>query len=351
MQGGPTTLLPDFWYLAFPARSLRRGRVLAKRILGEPLLFARRDDGRVFALRDICPHRGIPLRYGRFDGCEVECCYHGWRFDADGRCRAIPSLAPGQEMEIGRIRTRSYPCRERHGNVWVWIASDPRRLDESALPEPPALPGSGEALPKVAISRHFPCSADHAAFGLMDPTHAAFVHTSWWWKKGATTLRNKEKHFEPAPLGWRMKRHRLPAENRAYRLLGGVPTTEITYSLPGIRIEQVEGERHSVVNLTAITPLDEGETEVHNLLYWTMPWLGPARPLIRHLASRFLEQDRRVVLRQQEGLAYRPSLMLIEDADTQAKWFERVKREWLRAREEARPFENPVKSRTLRWRS
>jgi hypothetical protein len=41
----------------------------------------------------------------------------------------------------------------------------------------------------------------------MDPTHAAFVHTSWWFKKEATKLRPKEKHFEPIKLGWRMVRH------------------------------------------------------------------------------------------------------------------------------------------------
>jgi hypothetical protein len=43
--------------------------------------------------------------------------------------------------------------------------------------------------------------------------------------------------------------------------------------------------------------------------------------------------------------------MLIDDADTQAKWYYRLKREWLRAADEGRPFENPVKPCTLRWRS
>jgi hypothetical protein len=43
--------------------------------------------------------------------------------------------------------------------------------------------------------------------------------------------------------------------------------------------------------------------------------------------------------------------MLIDDADTQAKWYYRLKREWRKAAEEKRPFENPVKAKTLRWRS
>ena len=125
---------------------------------------------------------------------------------------------------------------------------------------------------------NFPCDADQAAFGLMDPTHAAFVHTSWWWKKQARELREKQKEFEPAPLGWRMKRHRLPPQNRVYRLFGDEVTTDISYRLPGLRIEHIRGNRHTAVGLTAITPLSEQETEVHQYLYWTLSWLNSALP-------------------------------------------------------------------------
>jgi phenylpropionate dioxygenase-like ring-hydroxylating dioxygenase large terminal subunit len=347
-------MLRSFWYLALPGAKLARGKTVDLTLLGEPLLLCRGDDGQVFALRDICPHRGIPLSYGSFDGREVQCCYHGWRFGRDGRCTTIPSLTAGQEVAVERIRCGAFPCREVQGNIWVYLPEKTARLpsaDIADLPPVPELPGFGDLVPQVSISQVFSCGADTAAFGLMDPTHAAFVHTSWWWKKSAHKLRLKEKHFEPAPLGWRMKRHRLPPENRVYRLLGREVTTEITYALPGLRIELIEGDRHKAASLTAITPLNDHETMVQQALYWTLPWTAPLRPLARYLANVFLTQDRRVVDMQQEGLAHNPSLMLIDDADTQAKWFYRLKREWLRAVEEGRPFENPVKACTLRWRS
>src|SRR6188474_106088 len=88
--------LREAWYYAAPSRKLRPGRMLARTMLGEPVLLVRERDGSVFALRDICPHRGMPLSEGRFDGREIECCYHGWRFTADGHCTAIPSLVDGQ---------------------------------------------------------------------------------------------------------------------------------------------------------------------------------------------------------------------------------------------------------------
>ena len=77
-------LLRNFWYLALAGAKLRRGAMAPVQLLGEPVLLCRANDGGVFALRDICPHRGIPLSYGSFDGREVQCSYHGWRFGADG---------------------------------------------------------------------------------------------------------------------------------------------------------------------------------------------------------------------------------------------------------------------------
>src|SRR5262249_25098532 len=107
-----SAVLPDLWYFALPGRWLKPGTMLAKRLLGGPLVFCRPFGGRPFALDDLCPHRAMPLRHGRFDGREVECCYHGWRFDGGGRCTAIPALVDGQAFEPGRIKVRAWPVLE-----------------------------------------------------------------------------------------------------------------------------------------------------------------------------------------------------------------------------------------------
>lgn len=345
-----TDLLRNLWYLAMPARCLQRGRVHPKTLLGEPILFGRDAEGAVFALRDICPHRGIPLSDGSFDGREVVCCYHGWRFDTGGRCTEIPSLAEGQKFNLSRLGVRHYPCREVQGNIWIYMGDGKKA--EDALPEVPRVPGMGEGRPKVQIAMGFACHIDHAVIGLMDPSHAPYVHTSWWWKsKKRRRLRLKEKRYEPAPMGFRMARHPNPQGGFVYRVLGKDVTTEIAYALPGVRIEHVRGDRHAAVSLTAVTPLTATETEVHQCLYWTMPWLSPFTPIVRRLARTFLKQDHDVVVKQQRGLAFDPALMLIDDADTQAKWYYKLKREYLASEAEGRPFVNPVEPRTLRWRS
>ena len=337
--------LREAWYYAVPSRRLRRGAMLAKVMLGEPILIGRDIKGSAFALRDLCPHRGMRLTAGRFDGQEIECCYHGWRFDTAGRCTLIPSLVPDQAFAPGRIHIRPYPVREVQGNIWVFFGEDP-----AAAPEIPQLEGFDEALPDLVETVRFAAAIDHAVVGLMDPAHGPFVHRAWWWRSH-NSIHRKSKAFAPSPFGFTMTRHTPSANSRAYRLLGGMPETEITFRLPSVRIEEIRAGRHRVTNLTAITPIDDRATEVNHCVYWTPPWLTALKPFLRHYVRAFLHQDRAIMERQQEGLRYDPPLTLIDDADTQAKWYYRLKREYRRARAEGRPFQNPVEPRTLEWRS
>src|SRR3989442_7436545 len=85
--------LTEIWYVAALSSELPPGKLGRVEMLGEPVLLGRSPQGRLFALRDICPHRAAPLSAGRFHdepgGAEsVECPYHGWRFGADGGCTA-----------------------------------------------------------------------------------------------------------------------------------------------------------------------------------------------------------------------------------------------------------------------
>src|SRR5579885_1312040 len=128
---GDPGFLWDFWYPALRSAEIR-GQKLAKAMLLEiPLVLGRTREGKAFAMRDSCPHRGIPLSYGRFDGTTVECSYHGWRFDAcSGRCVEIPSDKPGQAESRADFRGPfSLPGTRRlrlgvHERAWHAAAGD-----------------------------------------------------------------------------------------------------------------------------------------------------------------------------------------------------------------------------------
>ncbi len=104
----------DFWYPAARSMEIRGQKLVTAMLLEVPLVLGRTSEGKAFAMRDSCPHRGIPLSYGRLDGKVVECCYHGWRFDAcSGQCVEVPSLSSQDKLKVERIFAGHYPCEER----------------------------------------------------------------------------------------------------------------------------------------------------------------------------------------------------------------------------------------------
>jgi phenylpropionate dioxygenase-like ring-hydroxylating dioxygenase large terminal subunit len=288
----------------------------------------------------------MPLSAGTFDGREIECCYHGWRFATDGACTAIPSAASAQNIDRRPLAVTRYRAREVQGNIWVYLGDAPE-----TAPEIPLLEGFGpDAAPGIVEQVSFAAAIDDAVVGLMDPAHGPFVHRAWWWR-GRHSIHEKAKPFVPSPWGFTMARHAPSSNSRAYKILGGGTDTEIAFRLPSVRVEQIRAGRHAVCNLTAITPIDDKTSEINHCIYWTAPWLSALKPLTRPYVRAFLKQDREIMEKQQVGLRYNPTLSLIDDADTQARWYYRLKREYRRALAEGRGFENPVEAKTLRWRS
>lgn len=341
--------LKNLWYLAFHSSVLKKDKLVSKEILGEKILFGRDSTGKAFALRDNCPHRGVPLSEGWFKNDTIQCCYHGWEFNTQGVCQNIPAIAPGSTIDFSKIRVFQYPLREVSDTIWVYIPD--KKLHHQVEPK--------VGVPNLILdpSRKFlhvesvvlPANIDHSVIGLIDPAHVTFVHQSWYWRS-AKKLKPKEKHFEPTPLGFKMVRHAPSNNSKGYTVLKGGSSTEITFEIPGNRFEHIRvGDKHEIVSITTLTPLNEHSTELNHIFYSSLPatrWLW--WPLKR-LGKKFIGQDLGVFTKLSKGLESHPTLMLIGEPDAQAKWYMEIKRLWQKAQQDNVPFENPVKPQTLHW--
>src|SRR5215217_1764725 len=65
--------------------------LLHRRVAGLAVVLYRKADKTVAALEDACWHRLAPLSRGKLVGDEVQCPYHGLRYDSDGRCTFMPA--------------------------------------------------------------------------------------------------------------------------------------------------------------------------------------------------------------------------------------------------------------------
>jgi phenylpropionate dioxygenase-like ring-hydroxylating dioxygenase large terminal subunit len=351
----------DFWYPAARSAEICAQKLVTAMLLEVPLVLGRTTGGRVFAMRDSCPHRGIPLSYGRLDGETLECSYHGWRFEAcSGRCVEIPSLASQDKLKVERIFAGSYPCEERDGYVWVYMSSRGRSAGENAsgarqseaIPAAPALEVFSEKYKITHLFCELPSHIDHGIIGLMDPAHGPFVHQSWFWRKRAS-IHEKAKQFEPIPNGFRMSPHTPSANSAPYQLLkkitGEPVTTTIDFVLPNLRTEIDRSGKLWFSSRATVTPVRRDLCRIDFVAAWNLPLPVFA---FRPFAKKFLRQDQETMIRQSEGLKYNPRLMLIDDADRQAKWYFALKANLLESRRTGAPMVHPMDGPvTLRWRS
>ena len=159
------------WYVGAWADELDAGRLLARTICGEDVVFFRLADGAVSALEDRCCHRGLPLSHGSVQGDKLECGYHGLCFDREGICVRVP----GQDRVPAAARVRHFPVVEQDRLVWIWMG-------EAALADASTIvrhrfhdePGWAWTKDCYRIAANYQLITDN----LMDLTHVGYVHRS-----------------------------------------------------------------------------------------------------------------------------------------------------------------------------
>jgi phenylpropionate dioxygenase-like ring-hydroxylating dioxygenase large terminal subunit len=168
MDSAELSLLERIWFPVARAEDVAASGVVRARLLGRDLVVYAGAHGPTVA-QGHCPHRGAALWLGELVDGELQCAYHGWRYDAAGACVAVPSLGPAASG--AGVRLRTYAVRRALGLVWTC-------LGDPVLPVPtlPA-PVTGEWTTVVA-----PGPYDIAAGmrtiteNFRDISHLPFVH-------------------------------------------------------------------------------------------------------------------------------------------------------------------------------
>ncbi len=160
--------LRNYWYVAASDHEIGP-RPMRRIILGEPVVLYRTSNGTPVALEDRCAHRHLPLSMGKLVGDELQCHYHGLRYDTAGRCVRVP----GQDLIPPSARVKSYPVVERYHWLWIWMG-DPALADPAKITDFHWLddPGWGAKPQYLHVQANWQLIVDN----LLDLTHLAFVH-------------------------------------------------------------------------------------------------------------------------------------------------------------------------------
>ncbi|MFM7315255.1 MAG: Rieske 2Fe-2S domain-containing protein, partial [Cyanobium sp.] len=176
----PTDLWHQAWYPVAYLRDLDPDRPTAFTLLDEDLvLWFDRRQGRWRAFSDVCPHRLVPLSEGRLNGSgELECPYHGWSFDGEGRCMTIPQASEGQSPGL-RSRCRTHATATGQGLLFVF-SGEAQAAESVPLPLVPCLQEEGagwrEGWLVQDTFRDLPMDALTLLENVLDVSHVPFTH-------------------------------------------------------------------------------------------------------------------------------------------------------------------------------
>ena len=110
---------PYHWYVAARSNEIQ-AKPVGITLWQKEIVLYRDTKGTVQALENRCPHRQVKLSQGSVVGGELECAYHGWRFNGEGKCSAIPYLTDRQKLPDCRLQI--YPTCESDGFIWLFPA-------------------------------------------------------------------------------------------------------------------------------------------------------------------------------------------------------------------------------------
>lgn len=162
-------VLATYWYPVARSADLQPGPMQV-RLLGRDVALWRGEGGAVTAAPDRCPHREAPLSGGRVEQSCLVCPYHGWTFEAGGRCVRVPSSGEGVPVPP-RAHLTTYGCQERYGLVWVCLGEP--AADLPCIPQE-SDPSFRRINTPVDVWR---TSATRMTDNFLDITHFPFVHT------------------------------------------------------------------------------------------------------------------------------------------------------------------------------
>ncbi len=174
---GPGTpagrLLRRYWHVVAAASELSDEKPKKRlRVLGEDLVLYRDRSGTYGLVGEHCSHRGVSLYYGFVEEDGIRCAYHGWKYDACGKCLEQPFESP----EVGykeKIQHLAYPVVKLAGLLFAYLGPPEKK---PLLPKWDLLMRQ-DGVKKVDICEVLRCNWLQAMENSVDPYHTYYLHS------------------------------------------------------------------------------------------------------------------------------------------------------------------------------
>lgn len=282
------------WFIVCTSEELQ-DRPLARQLFGSPLVLFRDESRRAAALLDRCAHRNVPLSAGSVVENQLQCAYHGWRYDGSGRCRFIPALCGASEGKARRVP--HHVTVEQQGYVWVYgepeVVPSTQPYDFADL--------NDSKYSTTRYSYRFEASLYATIENILDVPHTAFLHgglfrTAAARNKVTAIVRRGTDRVEAQYVGEPVPKGLI---GRLLAPQGGQVEHYDRFILPSIaQVEYRLGDSRVVVT-DALTPVDDYVTDLRTVAAVRLPVASGLVSRVVGPVARFIATQDAQMLRLQ----------------------------------------------------
>ncbi len=274
--------LRNYWYPILLEDELPAGKPVGLIALGEKLVVWRDRSGEPQMLRDHCAHRGARLSVGQILDDNIQCVFHGLRYDGSGQCKLIPWELDDSPLR-DEVSVPSYRAEALGGIIWAYLG------DDEKFPPPPLV--------------------DEVPEELLDEDRFIWFHLppETWTGNWLVTLDGQDAYHpvflhsrSQAVAGGELDGNTLPMIDRRMRFMeasygmrafatdrDGTPVNQGHFS-------EVKGDRFSLPCLSTNPLRPTGETLSYVSRVWQLPIDRDRTRAIRFVSFRAeTEQERR----------------------------------------------------------
>jgi phenylpropionate dioxygenase-like ring-hydroxylating dioxygenase large terminal subunit len=122
-------MIRNQWYVILESGELKRNSPLFVKRLNESLALWRDEKGQACCIADRCCHRGASLAKGKIIDGMLECPFHGFLYDVNGKVKVIPANGKNRPVPES-MKVESYKTYEAFGLIWIWWGEEEKRTEK-----------------------------------------------------------------------------------------------------------------------------------------------------------------------------------------------------------------------------
>lgn len=283
------------WYVILESKELKKNKPLRIKRLNEQLSLWRDENGDVCCIGDRCCHRGASLSCGKIINGKLECPFHGFIYDRNGKVQMIPANGKNKPAPE-TMKVKSYKTFEDYGFIWLWWGENDKIVQD------PFFFRELKDFSYSAFKDHWNVHYSRAIENQLDVVHLPFVHRTTIGRGNKTLVNGPVVMRENELITFYVNNVRddgktvplKPNEIRDYENL-----FHLQFHYPNIWQNFISDKIRAVA---AFVPVDEENTVIYIRYYQKLIKI----PLLKELMNYtgiissiiILRQDKRVVITQ-----------------------------------------------------